>query len=313
VRAGLRAQPSLQVRRRGLGSWPSLLPQKRMNQRPEEQTVIVEGLELALRVWGPEDGTPVLALHGWLDNAGTWDGLAPLLPGIRLVALDFPGHGHSMHRAASGDYAFISWLPIVHGVLDALGWTTACLLGHSMGGGVAALYAGAQSKRVERLVLVEGLGPLASEAADAPERLSRALLQRAAPPRRPRVLPSIAEAKARRSAASPAFGEFALNAIVSRGVAHVSGGVAFTHDVRLRHASLLRMTEAQVLAVLSEVSCPTLVVRARDGLAFPPELARARIEALGDVRVVEVPGDHHVHLTDASCLVEAVGDLLGGR
>jgi len=44
------------------------------------------------KIWGPEDGIPVLALHGWQDNAGTYDTLAPLLPNtIRLVCLDFCG------------------------------------------------------------------------------------------------------------------------------------------------------------------------------------------------------------------------------
>jgi pimeloyl-ACP methyl ester carboxylesterase len=46
------------------------------------------------KVWGPDDGVPVLALHGWQDNAGSFDTLAPhLLPSkIRLVCLDFCGN-----------------------------------------------------------------------------------------------------------------------------------------------------------------------------------------------------------------------------
>lgn len=41
------------------------------------------------KIWGPPDGHPVLALHGWLDNAGTFDTLIPLLPpNLRIVAVD---------------------------------------------------------------------------------------------------------------------------------------------------------------------------------------------------------------------------------
>lgn len=49
--------------------------------------------KLIAKVWGPDDGVPVLALHGWQDNAGSFDTIAPLLPShIRLVCLDLCGN-----------------------------------------------------------------------------------------------------------------------------------------------------------------------------------------------------------------------------
>ena len=59
------------------------------------------GLTVATRCWGPKDGVPVLALHGWLDNASSFDLVAPALAaaGMRVVAVDLPGHGLSDHRA----------------------------------------------------------------------------------------------------------------------------------------------------------------------------------------------------------------------
>ncbi len=45
------------------------------------------------KVWGPEDGVPVLAVHGLMDNAGSFDTLAPLLPPhVRLVCLELCGN-----------------------------------------------------------------------------------------------------------------------------------------------------------------------------------------------------------------------------
>ena len=64
----------------------------------EELELPTPYLRLTARAWGPTDGVPVLALHGWLDNAASFDALAPQLPETRLVALDLPGHGGSEPR-----------------------------------------------------------------------------------------------------------------------------------------------------------------------------------------------------------------------
>src|SRR5690606_37849647 len=67
-------------------------------------------LRLAAQAWGPADGVPVLAFHGWLDNSASFETLAIELlqrdPQLRLVAWDAPGHGHSQHRRDAG-YHFI--------------------------------------------------------------------------------------------------------------------------------------------------------------------------------------------------------------
>ena len=53
-------------------------------------------IPIKARIWGPKDGRPVFAIHGWLDNAGTFDALIPLLPkDLRVVAVEMPGHGLS--------------------------------------------------------------------------------------------------------------------------------------------------------------------------------------------------------------------------
>ena len=76
-----------------------------MNTCFEEVRLSLPHIELAAHLYGPEDGAPVLALHGWLDNAASFARLAPRLAGLRIVALDFAGHGHSEHRPAGAGYA----------------------------------------------------------------------------------------------------------------------------------------------------------------------------------------------------------------
>ena len=47
----------------------------------------VLGLKICARQWGNPEGPPALGLHGWLDNANTFNRLAPLLPELNLIAL----------------------------------------------------------------------------------------------------------------------------------------------------------------------------------------------------------------------------------
>ena len=59
-----------------------------MSQVVEEVRLSLPHIELAAHLFGPEGGLPVIALHGWLDNANSFARLAPKLKGLRIIALD---------------------------------------------------------------------------------------------------------------------------------------------------------------------------------------------------------------------------------
>ena len=127
----------------------------------EEVRISLPHIELAAHLFGPPDGKPVIALHGWLDNAMSFSRLAPKLAGLRIVALDFAGHGHSAHRAEGASYLLWDYALDVLMVAEQLGWERFSLLGHSMGAIVSVLLAGALPERIERLALIDGLITLA--------------------------------------------------------------------------------------------------------------------------------------------------------
>ncbi len=146
----------------------------------EELRIPLRYLTLAAKAWGKPSAPPMLALHGWLDNAGTFDRLAPLLEGHYLVALDLAGHGRSQHRPPANWYPYADFLDDIAAVIDWFGWSNADLLGHSLGATLASTFAAICPQKVRRLLLIEGLGPLTQEAGKTLEQLRRAHSARAA-------------------------------------------------------------------------------------------------------------------------------------
>ncbi len=135
----------------------------------------VQGRRLAIMEWGDPQGAPVVALHGWLDNAASFTLLARHLPQIRLIALDLAGHGLSDHRAVGQPYYIWDNVADVLALVDELALEQVVLLGHSLGAGVATLFAGAFPERVSRMLLIDGLVPLDYAADQLPEQMARAL------------------------------------------------------------------------------------------------------------------------------------------
>ncbi|MGB0135468.1 alpha/beta fold hydrolase [Dokdonella sp.] len=181
-------------------------------------------LELAAKAWGDPADPPMLAVHGWLDNAGTFDRLAPLLKGHYVVAIDLAGHGRSDHRPPGNWYPYVDFLDEIGEAMDQLGWQDADLLGHSLGATLVSVFAAICPQRVRRLLLIEGLGPIATAADQSLEQLRRSQRARAAfRPDKLRVFNGLEEAVAVRRKVS----ELSLDAarcIVERGVKVVGAG-----------------------------------------------------------------------------------------
>jgi len=277
-----------------------------------ERTIEIPGLSLAARIHGPDDGMPVLATHGWLDNAATFDGLAPLLSGCRVVALDLAGHGLSQRRAGA-PYHFIDYVADVAAVAEALHWPKFSLLGHSLGAGVAALLAGTWPDRIHRLVMLEGLGPLTDPEESAPERLRDALTAELAATRRSHERPGYPdpEVVGRRLAEATQMLPGSAQTLLRRGLFEaLPGRWDWRADSRLRLPSRLRLTEPQVAAFLRKIACPALLLRAVPGMTMPEDYFTARIAGIADLRVVERPGGHHIHLDDPVGVAELVSAFL---
>lgn len=274
------------------------------------------------RIAGLHAGTPgaprVLALHGWLDNAASFLPLAPFLDGIELVAIDMPGHGRSAHLPAGADYSFAGALANLLDVADALGWDRFGLLGHSMGGAIASLLAAACPERVTRLLAIEAIGTLAETPEQTVPRLRDALAaQRALRDKRLRVFPDVDSAVRARQFASrvpgSGLGEAEVRLLVARGLRAVDGGYTWSSDPRLTLPTLVRMTEAQVEALVAGIACPVRAIFADPAQPYLPDgLRRSRTRLLPAGEIVVMPGGHHLHMQQPAEVAAAIGDFLRG-
>ncbi|XP_040493565.1 serine hydrolase-like protein 2 isoform X2 [Ursus maritimus] len=111
---------------------------------------------IAAKAWGPQQATPVLCLHGWLDNANSFDRLIPLLPkDFHYVAMDFGGHGLSSHYSPGFAYYQENFVSEVRRVVAALKWKRFSLMGHSFGGIVGGTFTSIFPEMVDKLILLD--------------------------------------------------------------------------------------------------------------------------------------------------------------
>lgn len=102
---------------------------------------------------GPEDGIPLVLLHGFGGDGSAWGPVKAGLPdSVRVMAVDLPGHGGSLNAEGRGGAGRMA-KAILAG-LDAAGIPKFHLAGHSMGGAVSALMAMRAPERVKSLTLV---------------------------------------------------------------------------------------------------------------------------------------------------------------
>lgn len=264
---------------------------------PREQRIVLQHLALSAQVWGDDALPPLLALHGWLDNAGSFALLAPLLARrFRVIALDLPGHGHADHLAPGASYHYLDYVGVVLAAADALQLDRYTLLGHSLGAGVAALAAAALPERIERLLLIEGLGPLGDDGSHTLQRFRDALTPRDDKRKPLRVFRDIEQAVDARSMVSGLPAELA-RPIVERGLIETEGGWRWRSDPQLTRPSAVRLAEPQIRALLRGIEAPTALLLAQPATSYlPSALMRARAACVADIATTCVAGGHHLQL-----------------
>ncbi len=260
--------------------------------------------------WGNPAGAPILALHGWLDNAHSFIPIAEqflqseLSASHKLIALDWPGHGLSSHRPAGNYYPFLDYVYDVIQVCEQQSWSQVSVIAHSMGAFVGNLWAGIEPQRVQHLLVIEAFGLLTSADDAILEDIRqgfRSRLQQQSK-RRPHY-PSFAAAVAAREQAGD-FSRQIAELLVARGVEQLAADdYRFRADGQLRTKSVLRLTPGQIGAILRAIECPIRLILGRQGHRERIELALEQWQhCVPQLQCVEVAGGHHVHMEQANAV-----------
>lgn len=151
---------------------------------PQGEFVPIRGLNYHVQRWEGAAGTasaqpPLVLLHGWMDVGASYQFMVDALTdafaqGRSIIAPDWRGFGLTSSPGATDNFWFGDYLADLDFLLDHYAPDQAVdLVGHSMGGNVAMLYAGVRPARIRKLVNLEGFGLAASQASQAPDRYAR--------------------------------------------------------------------------------------------------------------------------------------------
>ncbi len=134
------------------------------------RTLKIRGVDYCVNEWGDEDAAVLFYLHGWADTGSTFQFVVDAMQqGWRVIAPDWRGFGRTAHVGRC--YWFPDYLADLHAIIEAYApGAPVPVIGHSMGGNIASLYAGAMPERVSALINIEGFGLKNSDPADAPRR-----------------------------------------------------------------------------------------------------------------------------------------------
>lgn len=253
----------------------------------------------------------VLFLHGWLDNAASFQTvmrhLHQLAPQWHLCAVDLPGHGLSSHKSVGSYYPFHDYIDDIHQLLLTISPNRLVLVGHSLGALIASCYSAAFPEQVAGLVQIEGLAPLAESSENSVERIRRGVISRQRLRRKAeRYYLNLTDAIQHRSSVNQ-LPMHLIEPIVVRGIQQVNERWYWRHDRKLKSDSLYRQSFAHAQQILENIVCPHQLILGDQGFeSLKQEISHAH----PSINPCIISGGHHCHLQQPVQVAELIFGLV---
>lgn len=273
--------------------------------------------------WGPRTVRPILAIHGWQDNAGTFDRLAPLLVhrNQSVYCIDLPGHGLSSHYP-KGQYYYLFWdgVHFIRRIVKYFNWDKVTLMGHSLGSGMSFLYAAIFPNEVDKYISIDLASPCVrppkafmSVLGDSVDKFLKCETYSA------KKTPQLCYDEALdilHDAHNGSITKESAKVMLIRGTKLVGEGkYVFIRDPRLKVGGLGFMVLDQALEFAGQIKCDVLNIKATPGLrSAPEEYYESVLETIKrsseNFQRHNINGTHHLHLNDPDSIKDIIMEFL---
>ncbi|KAJ8725597.1 hypothetical protein PYW08_003780 [Mythimna loreyi] len=277
---------------------------------------------IAGKLWGSGDQQPILALHGWQDNAGTWDPLIPMIIKDRpILALDFPGHGFSSWIPPGMLYYHWELPRIILYLKEYFKMEKVALLSHSMGAIASMRFATIFPDDVEFYIAIDSLIYDDYDLNDVINRISvtmrKGIIAQTRLDKEPPLytledMIKIWHAGTRKSVALESVPH-----LLKRGAKQSKTDPTkyyFSRDSRLKYSLFNAEDKKFVEALVRRLKCPTLYVKAIDSPyssdAYSIEMREILEQTNENYEFHFVRGTHHVHLNNPELVAPLIKNFV---
>ncbi len=265
---------------------------------PADRYVDANGLRFHYLEWGDPEASPIVMLHGFAQTAHMWDFLALNLSGrYRVIALDQRGHGDS-DWAPDGAYTLDDHQADIKAIVAALGLSDIVVVGFSMGGRNAYVYAADHPDQFKALVIVDSAPVRERAGADLVRRFVRGSDE----------MDAVEEFVERVQRYNPRRSEDSIRASLKHNLKRLPNGKwTWKYDRVLRERGSGPLPDPEVLwGYIENVKCPTLFVRGSGSTIVSDETALETARRLPHGRLAVVPDSGHLVAGDNPAYFERI-------
>ena len=282
----------------------------------QSKKMIVRGLSYHIQEWGDSNKPLLFLLHGWMDCGASFKFIAEhLTKDFFLVAPDWRGFGESEHAPA---YWFADYYADLECILNEYAPNqTVNIVGHSMGGNIALMYAGIRPERVARVMTLEGLGMADTDNESTPKQFAR-WLDDITLEQETKIYPDLEALKKSIRTGNPSLSEEMVTELTHLWAKPhgAEGQMRLKHDHAHRYPNPLRYNFGDVLATWQSVRAASAIVLAQDSSFYHRYKRLGRLEEAvanlpmsdSDVSVVE-NASHMLHLEQPQEVAGIIADF----